>query len=84
MKVYPSPLRYPGGKSRFAPFIASIMKGNSLSGHYVEPYAGGAGVAISLLTQRIVSHIHINDADPAVYDFWNAVTKHPERNIKIA
>ena len=83
MKVYPSPLRYPGGKSRFAPFIASIMKGNSLSGHYVEPYAGGAGLAISLLTQGIVSHIHINDADPAVYDFWNAVTKHPNEILKL-
>lgn len=70
-----SPLRYPGGKAPFAPFIAKIMKENSVSGgHYLEPYAGGAGVALDLLFHGYASHIHINDADPAVYAFWISVT----------
>lgn len=76
-KLY-SPLRYPGGKASFAPYIASIMKGNNLSkGHYWEPYAGGAGVALYLLFEGHASHIHINDADPAIFAFWTSVTKHP-------
>ncbi len=38
-----SPLRYPGGKAQFAPFIAKIMQLNAIKGgHYLEPYAGGA------------------------------------------
>lgn len=72
-----SPLRYPGGKAAFAPFIASVMDLNGLKGgHYLEPYAGGAGVALDLLFRGYASHIHINDADPAVYAFWRSATKH--------
>jgi DNA adenine methylase len=75
-KLY-SPLRYPGGKAPFAPFIAAVMRQNGLiGGHYLEPYAGGAGVALELLLHGHASHVHINDADPAVYAFWVSVTKH--------
>ncbi|MEY4591146.1 MAG: hypothetical protein RIR18_41 [Pseudomonadota bacterium] len=72
-----SPLRYPGGKAPFAPFIAKVMEANGVTGgHYLEPYAGGAGVALDLLFHDHASHIHINDADPAVYAFWMSVTQH--------
>ncbi|MDA3835049.1 MAG: DNA adenine methylase [Spirochaetales bacterium] len=72
-----SPLRYPGGKAPFAPFIAKVMEVNDVAGgHYLEPYAGGAGVALELLFHGHATHIHVNDADPAVYAFWVAVTKH--------
>lgn len=40
----------------------------------MEPYAGGAGVALELLFHDHASHVHINDLDPAVYAFWWAVT----------
>jgi DNA adenine methylase len=82
-KLY-TPLRYPGGKARFAPFIASLMQANDLSGgHYVEPYAGGAGVALELLFHGDASHVHINDFDTAVYDFWIAVTTQPEEVLRL-
>lgn len=75
-KLY-SPLRYPGGKAPFAPFIAKVMETNGVKGgHYLEPYAGGAGVALTLLLDGHASHIHINDADPAVHAFWMSVIKH--------
>jgi DNA adenine methylase len=70
-----TPLRYPGGKGRLGPWIAQIMRHNRISGGwYVEPYAGGSGAALFLLTQGYVDHIVINDADPVVYAFWRAVT----------
>lgn len=79
-----SPLRYPGGKAPFAPFIARVMEVNGVSGgHYLEPYAGGAGVALELLFHGHASHIHINDADPAVHAFWIAVTKHPRELLRL-
>lgn len=79
-----SPLRYPGGKAPFAPFIAKAMEVNGVAGgHYLEPYAGGAGVALELLFHGHASHIHINDADPAVYAFWVAVTKHSRALLRL-
>ncbi|RAU46583.1 MULTISPECIES: DNA adenine methylase [unclassified Pseudomonas] len=82
-KLY-SPLRYPGGKARFAPFVAAVMHENGLGGgHYLEPFAGGAGVALELLFDKHASHIHINDLDPAVYAFWSAVTATPEELLKL-
>lgn len=82
-KLY-SPLRYPGGKARFAPFIARLMHINGLSnGHYLEPYAGGAGVALELLFQGTAKHIHINDLDPAIHDFWHAVTTVPDDLLRL-
>jgi len=81
-KLY-SPLRYPGGKARFAPFIAELMQRNNLSGgHYLEPFAGGAGVALELLFHGLAGHIHINDVDPAVAAFWRVATEQPEALIK--
>lgn len=79
-----TPLRYPGGKSKFAPFISNLMSMNGLvGGHYLEPYAGGAAVALELLYTNHASHIHINDLDPALYDFWSTVTQQPEKILKL-
>lgn len=69
-----TPLRYPGGKGAFAPFIKSVIETNHLKGgHYMEPFAGGAGVALDLLFNGYVSDIHINDADLAIYHFWHVI-----------
>jgi DNA adenine methylase len=69
-----SPLRYPGGKGRLSPFVQRIFEDNNLlDGHYVEPYAGGAAVGLSLLMLEFASHIHIHDISKPVYLFWKAV-----------
>ncbi len=69
-----SPLRYPGGKGKVATFIKSIFEENLLmDGCYVEPYAGGASVALSLLIDEYASNIVINDFDRSIYAFWYGV-----------
>lgn len=69
-----TPLRYPGGKAKLAKFVKRLIEMNSLhDGHYAEPYAGGAGIAIELLLQEYVSHIHINDINKPVHAFWKSV-----------
>jgi DNA adenine methylase len=71
---YPSPLRYPGGKGKVANFVKLILLENDLVGcEYVEPYAGGASVALSLLFEEYVTHVHINDLNESVYAFWTVV-----------
>jgi DNA adenine methylase len=71
---YSSPLRYPGGKSRLAPFLKLLFESNGIvGGHYAEPYAGGASVALTLLFDEYASRIHINDLDRSIYAFWNSI-----------
>lgn len=79
MSKYLTPLRYPGGKAKFAPAIASIIKENNLiGGDYLEPFAGGAAVALYLLINKLSSNIHINDLDEAVYSFWKSLLSETE------
>ncbi|MDD3469835.1 MAG: DNA adenine methylase [Thermoguttaceae bacterium] len=70
----PSPLRYPGGKSRFYSYVKNILIANRLVGQtYIEPFAGGAGLALRLLLSDDVERIVINDFDQAIYAFWYSV-----------
>lgn len=69
-----TPLRYPGGKQKLTPFIREIIELNSLKGgHYAEPYAGGAGVAMNLLVNGDVQHVHLNDSSYHIYCFWASI-----------
>jgi DNA adenine methylase len=76
-KIY-SPLRYPGGKRRLAEFLSKICIENDIKGHYIEPYAGGASVALYLLIEEIVDKITINDYDKSIYAFWYSVLEKTE------
>jgi DNA adenine methylase len=71
--MFYSPLRYPGGKNKLSVFIAKICVDNNINGHYVEPYSGGASVALFLLLEGFVNRITINDKDRSIYAFWFCV-----------
>ena len=69
-----SPLRYPGGKAKLFDFFADLIRHNDLLGHcYCEPYAGGAGLALKLLSAGLVEKIELNDLDEAIWAFWHSV-----------
>lgn len=77
-----SPLRYPGGKRRLARYIAESLRLNNLRPKlYVEPFAGGASVAIQLLHDNLVEQVALGEKDPMVANFWKAVFEEPERLI---
>jgi len=81
--MYYSPLRYPGGKAKLAPFMKVMIDSLELKdGTYIEPFAGGAGIALDLLLNDYVSHIVINDYDKAISSFWKAVLIENERFIE--
>lgn len=50
-----------------------------MGGHYVEPYAGGASVALELVIQEFVETAHINDLDRSVWAFWYSVLNDSDR-----
>lgn len=71
---FTTPLRYPGGKGKLTDFIKLVFEQNELlDGHYIEPYAGGAGIAVNLLLHGYASCIHLNDLNRSVYAFWHGV-----------
>ncbi|MBJ7694051.1 DNA methyltransferase [Weissella confusa] len=78
-----SPLRYPGGKSQLYKFVEGTLSKNSITGTYIEPFAGGAGIAIELLLKNKVSKIVINDFDPSIYSVWYAIINHAEALVEL-
>lgn len=79
-----SPLRYPGGKSQLYRFIRFTIESNNIENPiYVEPFAGGAGLAIELLLNDNVESIIINDFDVAIYSFWYNVLFRTEDLISL-
>ncbi len=82
--IHFTPLRYPGGKGKLAAYIKRLMKENRLlDGEYVEPYAGGAAIALELLFHEYVSRIPINDVSKPVYAFWKSVISHTDELSKL-
>jgi DNA adenine methylase len=76
---YVTPLRYPGGKSKLTGFVRTLLEKNDLAGGaYVEPFAGGASIAISLLLTDHIANAHINDLDLSIYAFWHSVLHETE------
>jgi DNA adenine methylase len=74
MPVTESPLRYPGGKTKLYSKVkkiidAVLMKEDRI---YIEPYAGGAGLALKLLYNDDVEKIILNDLDYHIYCFWRS------------
>ncbi|AUS29385.1 DNA adenine methylase [Paenibacillus sp. P2(2022)] len=79
-----SPLRYPGGKSQLYKFVRNVIEQNGIENPiYVEPFAGGAGLAVELLLKENVHSIVINDFDRAIYNFWYSVLNDPENLINL-
>jgi DNA adenine methylase len=79
-----SPLRYPGGKACLYDLTASILRLNNLGrAHYAEPYAGGCGLALSLLYGGHAADVHLNDVDQSVWAFWHCVLNETDRFIEL-
>jgi DNA adenine methylase len=62
--------------------LKQIIRDNDLDNcDYVEPFAGGAGAAITLLLSGIVNTVYLNDLDYAIYSFWKAILDHTDEFI---
>lgn len=73
----PSPLRYPGGKYKLYKYVAELVATNNCT-TYIEPFCGGAAVALELLFNSVVKDIIINDYDYTIFCFWDSVLHRTE------
>lgn len=78
----PSPLRYPGGKYKLYRYIAELVRINNCS-TYIEPFCGGAAVALELLYSEVVKNIIINDYDYTIFCFWDSILNRTDEFIKL-
>lgn len=78
-----SPLRYPGAKRRLSGYIVETLRLNGLRPKvFVEPFAGGASVALELLATNAVDKIALGEKDPLVASFWKVAFFDSEWLIK--
>lgn len=64
--------------------VSKILQDNGLIGcTYIEPYAGGAGLALSLLFCNYVDRIILNDIDRSIYAFWYSVLAHTDEMCEL-
>lgn len=78
----PSPLRYPGGKYKMYEYVAQLIRENNCN-TYIEPFCGGAAVALELLFDGVVKKIIINDYDYTIYCFWDSVLHKTDEFIEM-
>lgn len=78
----PSPLRYPGGKYKMYEYVAQLIQQNNCN-TYIEPFCGGAAVALELLFDGVVKKVIINDYDYTIYCFWDSVLHRTDEFIQM-
>ncbi len=79
-----SPLRYPGGKSKIYKKVKNLIMVNNYNDRiYVEPFAGGFGIGIGLLSEGVVQSAILNDFDSHIYHFWYSVLYDTERLLRL-
>ena len=78
----PSPLRYPGGKFKLYKYVAELVKENNCA-TYIEPFCGGAAIALELLFEGVVNDVIINDYDYTIFCFWNSVLHETKEFVQL-
>jgi DNA adenine methylase len=69
-----SPFRYPGGKTWFVPAFRNWMASLPKKPHtLVEPYAGGATIALTAVCENWVDHAVLVELDSDVASVWQTI-----------
>src|ERR1041385_1910046 len=69
-----SPFRYPGGKTWLIPYIRRWLgRLESRPAEFIEPFAGGGIVGITVAAERLVEHVTMIEIDPEVAAVWHTI-----------
>lgn len=67
-----SPFRYPGGKTWLVPYARQWLEEVQPT-HLIEPFAGGASVALMAVSEGLVERATIVELDPNVAAVWRTI-----------
>jgi DNA adenine methylase len=74
-----SPFRYPGGKTWLAPRIRQwLTSRSSLADEFIEPFAGGGIVSLTVAAERLARHVTMVELDEQVAAVWRAIIENDE------
>jgi DNA adenine methylase len=73
MSHFYSPFRYPGGKTWLVPHIRQWLANNPHSGHFIEPFAGGAIVGLTVAFEGLADKVILIEKDEQVASVWNTI-----------
>lgn len=76
LKKHISPLRYPGGKTKMITTVYNLLSKDKKI--FIEPYAGGASIGLSLLFAGIIDKLMLNDIDIGVYTLFKYILYKPQ------
>src|ERR1700747_1020141 len=69
-----SPFRYPGGKTWCVPYIRAWLRSRKPApARMIEPFAGGAIVALTVGFERLARHVVFAELDLGVSAVWRVV-----------
>ncbi len=69
-----SPFRYPGGKTWLVPRIREWLSSrNTTPTEFIEPFAGGAIVSLTVAFERLANHVTIVELDQQVAAVWHTI-----------
>lgn len=74
-----SPFRYPGGKTWLVPYVRQWLNNyHKKPADFIEPFAGGGIVSLSVLFDGLADHITTIERDEQVAAVWKAMLLHGE------
>ena len=69
-----SPFRYPGGKTWLIPRIRTWLRSLPAKPEtFVEPFAGGAIVGLTVAFEKLANRVHLVELDEAVASVWQTI-----------
>lgn len=76
-----SPFRYPGGKTWLVPRIRQWLGQKTGVRNFVEPFAGGAIVGLSVAFDNLAERVTLIELDDQVSAVWQTVLQGAERDV---
>lgn len=74
-----SPFRYPGGKTWLVPHIRRWLTHlTEHPSHFIEPFAGGAIVGLSVAFEHLADHVTLVELDEQVAAVWQTIINDSE------
>lgn len=68
-----SPFRYPGGKTWLVPYIRRWLASLPRPAEFVEPFAGGGIVSLTVAFEQLADHVTMIELDGQVAAVWQTI-----------